>query len=313
MRRNTLLSLLAWALVASASAYGSGGGGHRSHSHYNADPASFSCDDRGSIHIDDLQGEARGEEVRTLANKPLRVEAAKNGGIHLMPASGNDIQIKVCKMAAAPSDGEARRLLEGIALKIEGNTVRIEGPASSGRREGGWTASLLIQVPKGATIDLDARNGGISIYKTDATITAETVNGGISLHGASGKITVEAKNGGVSVKDCKGDIQVRVQNGGMNIDLGQDWQGTGLRASTHNGGMTVRVPTGFRSSLEVAKLGYGPIRCKGSVCGAGQKTWDDDDRRRYFRLGSGAPVVQVSTVNGGVVITDQPDQDDDED
>jgi hypothetical protein len=98
----------------------------------------------------------------------------------------------------------------------------------------------------------------------------------------------------------------------LNIELAEQWTGAGLDASTHNGGLSVKVPQNFKSSLEVASLGHGPVRCKAAACDQGQRTWDDD--RKYFRIGSGTPVVRASTVNGGVSISQRGalDRDDDD-
>jgi DUF4097 and DUF4098 domain-containing protein YvlB len=140
-------------------------------------------------------------------------------------------------------------------------------------------------VPKGATLNLNAHNGGISLKKVEANVTAETVNGGISLVESGGKLDVTARNGGVS------------------LDLAESWNGTGLSAHTQNGGLKVAVPANFRASLEVELRGHGSMRCRGDICKNTERGWDDE-RPKYLRIGTN-PVIKASTVNGGITITER--------
>jgi DUF4097 and DUF4098 domain-containing protein YvlB len=253
---------------------------------------------------------ARGEESKVLPNQPLRVTAAHNGGIHLRTWDKKEISVKLCKVAAASSSGEADQLIKGTTLRINGNDVSVDGPDRWS--DANWSALLLIYAPAGAKLDLSAHNGGISLYRVDGDIRADTVNGGISLKESKGKLDISARNGGISVRDCGGDVKVDVQNGGVSIELAENWVGTGLDARTHNGGLKVAVPASFKSMLEVESRGFSSMRCRGAICDSANKDWDD--RNKYLRVGNkGGAVIRASTVNGGVVVTDRTGRDDDDD
>lgn len=284
-------------------------GGHTFSVNTSNDPNSDACADHLNIFSDEYTGQARAEEEKVVPKQPLKIVASRNGGIHVKQWDRNEIGIKVCKAAVAGSDAEAQQIINNIALSVSGNDITVNGPDKYGDG-GNWSAVVIVRVPAGAQLDLSAHNGGISFQRVKVNATARTVNGGISLKETSGKLDVEAQNGGVSVTDCNGDIKVDVQNGGVALKLGQKWDGRGLEARTHNGGLSVEVPRNFQSSLEIAGGRHTGIVCKGDVCDRGQRTWNDDSDR-ILRFGTGDPVIRTSTINGGVVVKNRSRGDDD--
>jgi hypothetical protein len=275
----------------------------------NEEKNSFSCSGRQQIFADDLDGYAKVEFNQQLPNTPLKVKAAHNGGVQVTGYDGAQINVKVCIAAAAHSDAEAKTLANSVKVNAGNGEVYVDGPAKNGRNQDDdydsrwsiWTATILIQAPRNADLNLSSYNGGVSLYQYNGTAYAQTTNGGISLHHSSGKITAEAQNGGITIKDCSGDLHANVQNGGITVNLPQQWQGAGLEAHTHNGGMTVIVPKDVVSGVEVKSGRWSHIRCN-SVCDGMKKDWDDDSNS--VRFGTGATLVHLSTVNGGVQISD---------
>jgi len=73
-------------------------------------------------------------------------------------------------------------------------------------------------------------------------------------------------------------------------------------ADAVNGPLTLRVPSGFRSSFLVESNGHSPVSCHASICADARKTWDDDHRR--IEYGSGSPVIRLSTENGPISVAD---------
>ena len=309
-------SLLCVLLVAAASFAGASDRRHyHRHGGHNfnitsSNSASDACEDQLQMSSDDFSQEARAEEQKVVANQPLKITAARNGGISVRQWDRNEIGIKACKAVLAKDSTSAQRMLDQIKLAVSGNNVTIDGPDSYDDN-GRWSAVMVVHVPKNAQLDLTGENGGIAFTNVQVNAIARTHNGGISLKQASGKLDISADNGGVSVQDCNGDIKVNVRNGGVALKLGDTWSGAGLEARTHNGGLSVEVPSSFKSSLEVEGSRHATILCKGSVCRTGDRTWDDDGGR-ILRIGSGNPVIRTSTVNGGVVIKNRDAGDDDD-
>lgn len=294
-----LLALLATSVTAAA-------GGHSRHhsssttTHDDSDSAS--CTERYDISFRDYEV-YRGEEERTFQKSDfpngLRLEAARNGGVAVVGWERNDILVKACKAAGSESAAEGKRRLEQIRMQVEGGKVTATGPAE----EGYWVVHILAFVPKGMKLEMDATNGPVSLRKFQGTVNLRTVNGPISIHRSSGEINARATNGPVSLSGSSGNIHIEVQNGPLDIHLTSDrWNGAGLEASARNGPIQLRLPSGYRSGVEVSSDGHSPFSCESAACPEGSRTWDD--RRKMVRLGpAGQPVlVRMSTVNGPVSI-----------
>jgi hypothetical protein len=266
----------------------------------SGDSDSTSCDDHLRISSDELDANVKGEEVKTLPNQKLNVSGDHNGSIHLTNWERPEVELKLCKSVAADNETTAREALKQISISIQNGQVSVTGPERNDHLN--WASLIMIQAPRGANFILSAHNGGISIRSFSGEIEAETVNGGISLKNSDGKAQVRARNGGISIQNCNGDVHAEVQNGGLSLKLADDWQGTGLEASTRNGGVMVSIPKTFHSSLEIAASNHTQMLCRGDACNLGQRTWDDE--RKIFRIGSSPAKIKASTVNGAVVISD---------
>ena len=257
---------------------------------------SENCEDQLQVSYDGMPA-TYAEETKTLPNQPLEVTASENGGIHVTDWNQPNFSIKLCKAAVG---ADASEFLKSIKLDLSGGHLTVKTPARDfGDR---WTTAILIKAPVGAKLDLSVTNGGITLYKTNANTTAHAVNGGIDLEGVHGTVNAEAVNGGISIENSSGNVTARVQNGGLDLKLGKSWVGGKLIASSENGGLEVEVPSNFASPIEVSTSQHTSMECSAEICKRAQRTWNDE--RRYFRLGSGEPVVKASTENGGVEISD---------
>jgi DUF4097 and DUF4098 domain-containing protein YvlB len=264
----------------------------------NDDTSSDDCSRHLRLGSDDYRASVRDEETRTVANQPLSITAAHNGGIQVSTWDKPEISIKLCKQAAAEDEAGARKLLAETKLEINGGKISVRTPETAGDFSLGTL--LLVRTPKGAELETEAYNGGISFNRFDGTAKAHTQNGGIALKNSTGKLTVDAQNGGISIKDCSGDINANVQNGGLSISLPSQWEGKGLEAHTHNGGLVVAVPESVQMGVEIAGSEHTSIICKDDVCQNAQRTWDE--RGKVLRFGSGNAQVHATTVNGGIVV-----------
>ena len=240
------------------------------------------------------------EKTLSRAEAPtLRVHAETNGGVQIQGWDKDSYSITTCK-AAAPPEGEAEGLFSQIHVSIQNGEVSASGPGRSGRRHE-WSVFFLIRTPKGATVDLDATNGPISLYGMDGKLTARATNGPISLKDFSGEADVNATNGPISVSGSHGNLKIRTENGPISVAVSEtSWSGAGLTADAENGPVSLHVPSGFQSSFLVESRGHGPVSCSASICSEARTTWDDDRKRIEF--GSGAPVIHLSSYNGPVSV-----------
>ena len=208
------------------------------------------------------------------ARSQLRVDGRENGGIEIIGADRNDILVISKIQAQAESENEAKELASGIRIET-GDDIRADGPSTRWRSS--WSVSYEIHVPRKISLDLTANNGGIAIENVDGRLEFETNNGGISLTGVSGNVRGTTSNGGVDV-----------------VLTGDRWSGEGLDVRTTNGGVELAIPTNYSAQLETGTVNGGmdigfPITVRGRI-----------DRRLTTQLGSGGPVVRVTTTNGGV-------------
>lgn len=264
----------------------------------NDDALSDDCSRHLRVGNDEFRASVRDEETRTVANQPLSITAAHNGGIQVSTWDKAEVSIKLCKQVAAEDETGARKVLADTRLEVNGGKVSVRTPQSDGDFSLGTL--LLVRTPKGAELEMEAYNGGISLNRFNGMAKAHTQNGGIALKNSSGNLTVQAQNGGISIKDCGGDINATVQNGGLSISLPSQWEGKGLEAHTHNGGLVIAVPDSVQMGVEIAGSEHTSIICKDDVCQDAQRTWDEG--RKVLRFGSGSPQVHATTVNGGIVV-----------
>jgi DUF4097 and DUF4098 domain-containing protein YvlB len=265
----------------------------RRHSHgmsMNVPDEVRSCSD---IEIDfDGKRPARAEESLTAAAGTLNISPPQNGHVHVVGSDAGQYSISVCKAARAES------LLGRVKAAISGSELTISGPADGDD----WVAFVLVQAPRGSTMNLSTHNGGISLDTVEGTFTARALNGPVSVKNSKGKIDVQTQNGPISFEGSGGDLRLVTQNGPIDIDLnGSAWEGRGLDAKAQNGPLAVSVPSSYQSGVEVSASGHSPFSCSSDVCGKGERTWDDEGRR--VQLGTGAPVVKASTVNGPVAVS----------
>jgi DUF4097 and DUF4098 domain-containing protein YvlB len=271
---------------------------HTSTVSMNDDNPSDDCTERLRVHNDDFSATVRDEETISVPNQALTINAEHNGGIHVTTWDKPDFSLKLCKQVSAADESEGRKLLAETKLTVEGGNVSISAPESNDRHSLGTL--LLVKAPRDAKLDLHVHNGGVSLINFTGTASAHAQNGGIALRRSTGKLSLEAQNGGISIKDCGGDIDATVQNGGISLSLPEHWEGKGLEAHTHNGGLVVVVPKNMTSGVEVAGSNHTSIICKGDVCDGAERSWDSE--RKILRLGGPNPQIRATTVNGGIVV-----------
>lgn len=211
---------------------------------------------------------------------PLTVDASPNGGIHVEGWDQPDVLVRAVVQAYGDTDADARQMLPSVRVTAAGDRVTAEGPdRTSGQRRSGWSVSFRIWAPRATALALSAKNGGIIVR---------------SMRGES-RFTTE--NGGVTLDDLGGQVVGTTRNGGVHVRLsGARWEGAGLDVETTNGGVTLGVPASYSAALEVHTQNGGirtdiPMTVQGRV-----------DRELRTTLGSGGPLLELRTVNGGVRI-----------
>lgn len=249
------------------------------------------------MSFDNREAVVRSEERSLPAGevKVLQVRSQENGGVQITGWDKDNYAVTICT-AAGGGPQEAERLLSQISVSTDDGKISTHGPSGDD-----WTVYLLIHVPKSATIDLETKNGPLSLYDVNGKLTARALNGPITVKNFSGDALVQAENGPITVDGGSGSFRVHTQNGPITVALrGTSWSGKGLSADAQNGPLNLSVPAGFQSGFMVESKGYSPVSCRGSVCDNAQKTWDDDHKR--IEYGRKPAVIYMSAVNGPIAV-----------
>ncbi|MEZ5285630.1 MAG: hypothetical protein R2712_12660 [Vicinamibacterales bacterium] len=152
------------------------------------------CQDIGPD--DDRYRHCEVREVRLPAG-PLSVDANRNRGIRVEGWDGSDVLVRAVVSSHARDEAAARQLASGVEIQTGSGRVTASGPSTSGRE--GWSVSYRISVPRRTDLDLNARNGGISVAGVTGTITFDTTNGGVRLSDLAGRVVGRTRNGGLRV------------------------------------------------------------------------------------------------------------------
>jgi DUF4097 and DUF4098 domain-containing protein YvlB len=204
----------------------------------------------------------------------LTVDPGNNGSVTVKGSLRNDISIRSVVMAQARSIDEARAIAGQVRVAASAGLIKASGPDS------GWSVSYEISVPQ----------------LTDLSMTS--FNGGINVSDVRGRIEFDTKNGGVRLTHLAGDVRGQTLNGGIQVELsGRTWEGGHLEARTVNGGVTISMPDNYSAHFQT-ETAYGAIDSDFPVSIPPQGAF----RRQNldFNLGSGGPVIHVSTSNGGI-------------
>ena len=211
----------------------------------------------------------------------LAVDPSKNGGVTVRGWLRNDVSIRSRVEAWAGSVDEARALAALVRVDASAGQIKASGPDSQGGAQ--WSVSYEIFVPQ----------------STDLNLTS--FNGGIQLSDVRGRIEFDAKNGGVRLTRVAGDVKGQTQNGGIQVELaGNSWGGGQLEARTTNGGVTISMPDNYSAHIKTETVN-GAIDSDFPIsANSANAVGRSRPRNLDFNVGSGGPLIHVSTTNGGV-------------
>jgi hypothetical protein len=233
------------------------------------------------------------EVVNVGSPKTLKVRSDRNGGVYVTGGTGG-YSVKACKASALGSVSDIRVSYSG-------------GELSSDRSDSNSSiVYFLVSAPRGASLDLGASNGAISLDRVDdVTVVARANNGPISVKDSSGTLDMSTVNGPIAFAGNDGTVKLRAQNGPISVKLsGTGWNGGSLDAETQNGPLSLKLPRGYRSGVLVESDGHGPISCRAEACRDVRRFSESgaDERPRRIELGSGQRVITLSTNNGPVAV-----------
>jgi len=205
---------------------------------------SVACDVKvgeNGVSLDVAHGKASDEWKRSYHLPPGgRVEIVNVSGlVTLAPSAGADVEVAASREASAPTEENARELLQKAEMVEQVSPDRVSIESRLDRRNGigrKVIVQITVRVPPGLRVSLKTEDGGIRFDGVDGAITAESVNGPIIGRGVTGPLTASTVNGGVRIEIAKvsADSRITTVNGPVELALAPDVNAN-LEATVVNG------------------------------------------------------------------------------
>jgi DUF4097 and DUF4098 domain-containing protein YvlB len=257
-----------------------------------------------------------------------------NGAIEITGWEKEEIEINGTKYA------NTKDRLEELKVDIQQTgdsvTVRVLKPSD---RRGNAGARFNIRLPYRAVLDaintsngsvridgvegravVKTSNGAVRAIRLKGDLNATTSNGSVELSELTGAAVVKTSNGGIRGEIVKGSLEAESSNGGIQVRLRESDPAKPVRAETSNGSIelsldqprevrahtsnssiTVRLPANTNASLR-ARTSNASITSDFDVTLKGGKV---SKTNIEGPLGSGGPVIDLSSSNGSIRILRQ--------
>lgn len=250
----------------------------------------------GTVRIETFHGRARvtgwnRREVRVQASHPSRTEVqvrSREGGVRV-EAEGwrgpaRDVEFDV-------------QVPTGWAVQIEGHELPVVVTDTRGDvRASNVQGDLIVSGIAGAR--LETVQGEVMLRDATGDVRIETVNKGVQVAVVTGNVVVEGVNGSISLDDVDGSsVSATTVNGRVQFS-GPIRRGGTYLFSTHNGDVTLTLPSATAAEVSVATHGGSieadfPVQVRGNVMRRGELN---------FELGAGGASLRIESFNGAIRI-----------
>ena len=203
----------------------------------------------------------------------LRVVASEEGGVSIRGWNRPYARLIVCRYAVAHTKSQAIRLLGMINVSNAKGEIAAYGPPIDDAQA--WWVNMLLYVPRRASVDVRALNGGVAIRNMSGNVVAQATRGGISVAQSSGHYKISTHSGGITLERVTGRIE----------------------AQSNDGAIALKLPATDTPNVEAKIADGGEILCSLRGCEGGL-TPD----RKLLRMGDGAPEIRLSTKAAPIII-----------
>jgi len=157
----------------------------------------------------------------TTESNPEIVVESFNGSIDVLAGidNRNNVKATVTKHTRGKTKEAAQDDLDNIEVSItrEGNTIHVVAINTDNDSWHGRGASVELEIPAGALLDLNTSNGQITVTGASGAVNAESSNGKIQIEGSNGPLTLHTSNGGITVKGGIGRLDLKTGNGAIDV------------------------------------------------------------------------------------------------
>lgn len=213
-------------------------------------------------------------EIQLAGIERIRVAATEEGGVSIRGWNRPYARLIVCRYAVANTKSKAIRLLGTINVIHDKGEISASGPPNDNTQA--WWVNMILYVPRRATVDVRAANGGVAIRNMSGNVTAHATSGGISVAQSSGRYKISTNSGGITLERVSGTVEASSREGAIALKLAPD-----------------ELPL-----VEARIAGGGEILCQLQSCEGG--LWGAN--RRQLRLGHGTPNFRLTTSAAPILI-----------
>jgi hypothetical protein len=204
----------------------------------------------------------------------VRVSAAPEGGLSIRGWNKSDARLVICRYAVANTKAHAARVLQSISVSSRNGEISAAGPPMDATQA--WWVNMTLYVPRRATLEVRAANGGVAIRNLTGRVSAHATTGGISVAQSSGRYTITTESGGITLDRVNGLVE----------------------ANSKDGAIAFKVAGAAVPSIEAKTADGGRILC--TLKGCEEALASAGNRLRLG--GDGVPDVRLSSTGGSIWI-----------
>jgi hypothetical protein len=235
-----------------------------------------------------------------------------NGSVDIAGWDQATVDISGARYGSTPESRDAVKI--DVAPSPDAVAIRTIRPSE--RRNVG--ARYVVRVPRHVQLDrittsngsirvndidgparVKTSNGSVKVFNLAGTFDGGTTNASVELENVQGDCTVKTSNGRVKAQHVKGAFEASTSNGSVDAAL-DELRPAGVRISTSNGGITVRLARSANARL-MARTSNASVSTDFALTSTGRA----DKHHLEGTIGSGGPVVDLSTSNGSIHIVRQ--------
>ena len=255
-----------------------------------------------------------------------------NGSVEIAGWDQNTVDISGTKYA----ESQQLLISMRIEVASSGNGVQVRTTRPD-PHHGNMGAKFVIRVPRRTELeDVHSSNGSLRVEDIEGNMRLATSNGSVHLARIRGNVDARSSNGNAEVQDVKGNVNFRTSNGGVHgenvegafdaetsnggirVHLRDPEAGRAIRLATSNGGIdlqvdaprqndvvastsngqiTLRLPSGVGGNVHASTNSNGAVRSDFDILIHGGEI---SKHRMDGAIGGGGPRIDLSTSNGNI-------------
>jgi hypothetical protein len=216
-----------------------------------------------------------------------QVQVVNGGGlIEIRGGSDNRVEVRAERIGRAPTEQAARELVPRIEIREEVTPDRV---------------LLQTQGLGGIVIGVEVTVNYHLTVPGASEVRARSANGEVRATDLSGRVVISSANGQVIGRNLSGGVDARSTNGNVTLDLaGFGHDPVQVRAT--NGSVELSLPAAADANITASytngKIDTGNLQL--------ELLGEQTRRRLLGRLNAGGAPIEITTVNGNIVLRARP-------